>query len=265
MSPEPRTWKWTNQTEEAAELVARDDLTDQQIADRIGVTKRTLERWKRDLVFASRVRLLTAEFRVRVRERGIAVIEERVNRQDITRRELLQIVEERKQAALAQKLFHEELRTRLLPLYDQRADLRKRKSAIDKDKKCRLEPDEMAEADEAALVEELNRVSDEISTLEHLDPGPIQPGQLTGHLIEKVTHTKHGRIVEWVEDLALLAELRALELHAAKELGQWTDNIRHSGGLGIGFVDLSRVPSEDLDVMEQILEKATPIAGDGPL
>ncbi len=45
----------TKREEDAARLVAEDDLTDEQIAVSVGVAKMTLERWKKRLDFAARV------------------------------------------------------------------------------------------------------------------------------------------------------------------------------------------------------------------
>ena len=88
-------FKWTRQTELAAVLVAEDKLTDQQIADQLGITRVTLHFWKTNPKFQARVAELVAEFRRSVLNRGIAVKANRVaTLQDLERR-LLMVVEER--------------------------------------------------------------------------------------------------------------------------------------------------------------------------
>jgi hypothetical protein len=62
----------TLKQEKAAVLVATDGLTDEKIAVEVGVTKRTLERWKKDKDFAARVRELIHHAVDRLTEKGIA-------------------------------------------------------------------------------------------------------------------------------------------------------------------------------------------------
>ncbi len=65
-------WTWSARRERAAGLVAEDQLSDQAISDQVGVSKRTLENWKRVPAFAARVEELVAAARERVRAEGIA-------------------------------------------------------------------------------------------------------------------------------------------------------------------------------------------------
>lgn len=48
-------------------------------------------------------------------------------------------------------------------------------------------------------------------------------GMLTGAVVRKETPTKFGIAIEFTVDTGTLAELRAMEMQAAKELGQWTE------------------------------------------
>lgn len=71
-------FKWNERSEEAAQLVSVDELTDEQIAQRAKVTRQTLSNWKANPEFAARVDQHIADCRARIRKRGIAVIENRV-------------------------------------------------------------------------------------------------------------------------------------------------------------------------------------------
>lgn len=59
------------------------------------------------------------------------------------------------------------------------------------------------------------------------------PGGETGLIVMQHKALGYGRsqeiVEEYVLDAALLAELRKLEEHTAKELGQWTEKHDHSG------------------------------------
>lgn len=72
-------WDWTGKREEAALLVAEDALTDQQIARKVGVTQRTLERWKSLPAFKTRVASLVQKIRESVEARGIANRQTRID------------------------------------------------------------------------------------------------------------------------------------------------------------------------------------------
>jgi hypothetical protein len=70
---------WTRRSEQAALLVAADELPDTQIADQLAVGRTTLERWKRHPAFRERVGNHVATWRAELRQRGIA---EKQNRLD---------------------------------------------------------------------------------------------------------------------------------------------------------------------------------------
>lgn len=72
MTPNRTSEARSRRQERAALLVAADELTDEQIAARIGVTKGTLERWKRDPAFRERVREHRRLWRDEITREGIA-------------------------------------------------------------------------------------------------------------------------------------------------------------------------------------------------
>ncbi len=69
---------WTGRREEAALLVAQDDLTNEEIAARLGVTRRSLQVWKEAPEFAARVRELVTAMAEAVKGQGIAERQNRV-------------------------------------------------------------------------------------------------------------------------------------------------------------------------------------------
>lgn len=69
---------WTGQSEDAAQLLADGRLTQQEIAGRIGVDRKTLWNWRQHPEFAARVEEHLAAFRDEVRRRGLAMRERRV-------------------------------------------------------------------------------------------------------------------------------------------------------------------------------------------
>jgi transposase-like protein len=73
-----KTFRWTAKTKEAAQLVARGELTYQEIADKVGVSRQTIFLWRSDPRFAGRVEKLRAREQSEVYGRGIALRENRV-------------------------------------------------------------------------------------------------------------------------------------------------------------------------------------------
>lgn len=73
-----RGWRWTKQRERAASLVASDYLSDKEIARAVGITERTLERWKTQPAFRDRVASLIDAFRRSVEGKTIADKEARM-------------------------------------------------------------------------------------------------------------------------------------------------------------------------------------------
>ena len=64
--------------ESAAQLVADDKLTDEEIANRCKITRQTLHNWKKDLEFAARVEEHRSAWRAAVMSTGIAIKENRI-------------------------------------------------------------------------------------------------------------------------------------------------------------------------------------------
>lgn len=80
-------FRWTGRRERAAERIAEDRLTDEQIAAEAGVSRQTLHDWRRHPDFAARVAETVAKTRASVLASGIADKAERIKLyQDITDR-----------------------------------------------------------------------------------------------------------------------------------------------------------------------------------
>jgi transposase-like protein len=71
-------FRWTAESERAAQLIADGKLTNQKVADEVGVARQQLDRWKTYPEFRSRVEANVEEFRATVRASGIAQLERRV-------------------------------------------------------------------------------------------------------------------------------------------------------------------------------------------
>lgn len=88
-------WVWTKKRALAAELIAEDELTDEQISLKLGVHRNSVSRWKRCQEFRDRISELTAAHAKDVFNRGIARREKRVAaRQDRWQRGI-QVIQER--------------------------------------------------------------------------------------------------------------------------------------------------------------------------
>ena len=74
----PIPWKWTEQRELAAKLLAEDKLSDEEIAKRIGINDATLWQWRKKPEFTARIDQYVNEYRARIRRSGIAVVENRI-------------------------------------------------------------------------------------------------------------------------------------------------------------------------------------------
>lgn len=74
------------------------------------------------------------------------------------------------------------------------------------------------------------------------------PGASTGLIVRKEKETKYGIEVDHAFDAALLAELRATEMQAAKELGQWVEKQSVDGAVDHrhAFADLKDLSDEEL-------------------
>jgi hypothetical protein len=81
--------------EKAAQLVAEDACTDNKIAELVGVSKRTLERWKRDNAFKTRVDAISEAFAERALKHRLARRDRRLTVVNDLHDKLLQVIAER--------------------------------------------------------------------------------------------------------------------------------------------------------------------------
>lgn len=65
----------TQNLERAAQLVASDYLIDERISAEVGISRRTLARWKHDATFQARVAAIREAYRAQLRAEGLAKIE----------------------------------------------------------------------------------------------------------------------------------------------------------------------------------------------
>lgn len=77
-APKSPSFKWDETREQAALLIAQDELTDTKIAENLGVARRTLGSWKENPEFSERVQSHLNEIRAYIRSHGISIIENRV-------------------------------------------------------------------------------------------------------------------------------------------------------------------------------------------
>lgn len=89
---------WTSARVEAAERLAEDVLSDDQIAARVGVTRKTIYEWKSIPAFAARIKEIVAKTTERATKFGIASIVNRVRMLDNLWGRLYQVVLERAEA-----------------------------------------------------------------------------------------------------------------------------------------------------------------------
>lgn len=94
-APQFPPFKWNPQREEAALLLAKDELTDLQIAERLEIGQRTLVTWKLRPEFRQRIDDIQTEIRDRIRRHGIAVVENRVAALGDRLRRMQQVIVER--------------------------------------------------------------------------------------------------------------------------------------------------------------------------
>jgi len=86
---------WNRTRERAAELIAAGDLRSEQIAKELGISDRSLRRWKQEPEFEERVKALILQWRTKVASTGIAVRENRIAGYERRRNWLEQIRRER--------------------------------------------------------------------------------------------------------------------------------------------------------------------------
>ncbi len=90
-------FRWTEQTELAASLLVAGDLSLDDVASRVGVTRKTIYSWRHHPEFKSRVEEELASFRDEVRRLGIGTVERRVEALNDRWQRLRRVVEARAQ------------------------------------------------------------------------------------------------------------------------------------------------------------------------
>jgi transcriptional regulator with XRE-family HTH domain len=192
MSQRSPGFDWTAQRVQAATLVAQDELTDEQIAEKLGVDRRTLARWKESAPFQETVQALVEQFRQATSTLAIADKQQRVAALDDRWRRMRRVIDER-------ATFYGDLS----------AQHSKPPAA-----KGRSQPAPAAAA----------------AGPEWVAPG-AGTGLLV-HTMRSIGAGDNASVVtEWEVDTSLLREMRGHEEQAAKELGQWTEksSIQASG------------------------------------
>lgn len=95
MQQEPSGFDWTTKAVDAAQMMAEGKLTQDVIAEKVGVNRTTLFRWAKNPEFAARVDSLIDDHRRIVRRRGLAILERRVEAQNDRWLRLQRVIEER--------------------------------------------------------------------------------------------------------------------------------------------------------------------------
>lgn len=94
MQPES-AFRWTAQRHEAARLLAENDLAEHEIADRLGITRQTLWRWKQDSAFAAQVGDNIGQIQAAMMRHAIAKKHRRLAILDDLHDKLLTVIDER--------------------------------------------------------------------------------------------------------------------------------------------------------------------------
>jgi hypothetical protein len=76
-------------------LIAEDALPDHEIAQLVGVTKRTIERWKKNIIFAERVQEISKELIANALKHKLARIDRRIGFANDVHERLWQIIQAR--------------------------------------------------------------------------------------------------------------------------------------------------------------------------
>jgi hypothetical protein len=205
----------TGRQEEAAALLAADRLSDDKIADQLGIVRRTLANWKLLEEFAVRVATLRTEIRERIRSHGIAIVEERVRRLDETRTALLAIVAARGEAHAGEAPGAETgylvRQVKLVKVYD---------------------------AGEAE-----DDVDEELEPQPH--GGALKRRRSRADVLESLKQSVE--VVEFALDTGLVKALADVEKQAAQELGQWIDRKKVEATGQIAITEIEVVMPEDDD------------------
>lgn len=236
-------FKWTRQRERAALLVAEDKLSDREIAAEIKAHVVTLERWKQHPDFQARVSEHVAAYRQAIRQKGIAVVENRVDALNQRWEAMQRII-----AARAADPSMAEIPGGSTGLLIRRGKLVKVYEPV----KVSLEGH--AEGDpcpRCAGEEGLPRLR--AATITKIGSEDAREGLICPICMERWRETdtlasaKLNEIVyEYELDTGLLKELREHEKQAAQELGQWTERKDITSG-DKPLVPLALITLGDLD------------------
>lgn len=90
-----RQWKWTKRKHTAANLLARGELLDKEVAVKVGVSDKQIQRWKQSSQFADRVKLVAERIGEMASRFAIASKMRRIKALDDRWRRMQQITEER--------------------------------------------------------------------------------------------------------------------------------------------------------------------------
>lgn len=181
-------FRWTGRKEEAALLVAQDELTNVEIARRVGVSRQGLSKWKQSPEFMARVEGLLEYMAEAVRERGIGGQGNRMAALNDRWAKLQRVMAARAKGMESVPGGDSGLlvpRVRMVKLYA-------------------VAPDEGGEnAIEGEVVDGAGRAA----------PALVSKAPVAGW--------RAVPVAEYVVDVGLLRELREHERQAAMELGQW--------------------------------------------
>lgn len=88
-------FEWNKESEQGAQLLANGELSQDEIANSVGVSRTTLWRWRQEPEFQARVTERLEALREEVRRHGVAIVERRVARVHDTWRRLQRVIEAR--------------------------------------------------------------------------------------------------------------------------------------------------------------------------
>lgn len=88
-------WTWTGAKYEAAQLIAEDYLTNDEIAERLGITRDTIQAWKRNPVFMAKVQEAIQELGTVASRQAIGKVSRRLERLQQRWDAMHKVIEER--------------------------------------------------------------------------------------------------------------------------------------------------------------------------
>jgi putative insertion element HTH domain-containing protein len=95
MSENVRLFRLSARRVKAAQLVAEDALTDEQIAAKVGITDRQLRRWKRQPAFSELVTEIAERLAAEIRGKGLVELSNRVDALNSRWARMQAVIEER--------------------------------------------------------------------------------------------------------------------------------------------------------------------------